>query len=259
MWAVRARPHDSGMTTSKRLLRTLALTATALGALTLTACGTEGAAGKPAATAAPAAAPAAVTASPSPRMLSGKDLERHPDPTVRAQAIAVRITNTCAPGTAPELPALPAVSKVAETVPGTPADAEPPTPADAPVPLPTDLPEPPGPEATVSYDEVPLNEVDRCAADAHAGRVRAAFATGAPADEAALRKALAGADYLPDSVHRMPGDGALRVRIDLRDLSPNDNLALEVTATAGGVRVDAFGAPVAGGPEITAIRRAGRS
>ncbi len=255
MWAVRARPHDSGMPTPKRLLKTVALTAAALGALTLTACGTQGAAGTPSS----AALSAAPSATPSPRMLSGEELERHPDPIVRAQAIAIRITNTCAPGTAMELPPLPAVSKLAETVPGTPADEEPPTPADAPVPLPTDLPEPPGPEATVSYDEVPLNEVDRCAADAHADRVRAAFTGGAPADEAALRKALAGADYLPENVHRMPGDGPLRVRVDLRDLSPNDNLALEVTATAGGVRVDAFGAPVAGGPEITDIRRADRS
>ncbi|WP_189955171.1 hypothetical protein [Streptomyces roseolus] len=234
------------MTTSQRLLRTLALTATALGTLTLTACGTQGAAGRPAAT----AAPAAVTASPSPRMLSGKDLERHSDPTVRAQAIALRIADTCSPGSAIELPPLPDVSLVAETV-GPPVR----TPSEEPVPLPPDLPEPPGPEATVSYDEVPLDEVDRCAADAHADRVRAAFATGAPADEAALRKALAGADFLPESVHRMPGDGALRARIDLRDLSPNDNLALEVTATATGVRVDAFGAPIAGDPDITGIRR----
>ncbi|MEV6200538.1 hypothetical protein AB0M64_11215 [Streptomyces sp. NPDC051771] len=243
------------MTTSKRLLRTLALTATALGALALTACGTQGAAGKPAATAAPAAAPAAVTASPSPRMLSGKELERHPDPTVRAQAIALGIANACAPGSMIELPPLPAVSNLAEL---DPTAAEPPAPAEPPVPveLPSDQPPAPGPEATVSSDEVPLGKADRCAADAHADRVRAAFAAGAPADEAALRKALAGADYLPESVHRMPGDGALRVQIDLRDLSPNDNLVLEVTATATGVRVDAFGAPIAGDLAITGIRRA---
>ncbi|MFJ6408997.1 hypothetical protein ACIQK9_26110 [Streptomyces hydrogenans] len=249
------------MPTSQRLLKTVALTAAALGALTLTACGTQGAAGKPSS----AALSAAPSATPSPRMLSGEELERHPDPTVRAQAIAIRITNTCAPGTAPELPPLPAVTDLAETVQGPPADeeppvpAEPPTPSEVPVPLPTDLPEPPGADAAASYDEVPLNKVDRCAADAHAERVRAAFAAGAPADEAALRKTLAGADYLPETVHRMPGDGALRVRIDLRDLSPNDNLALEVTATAGGVRVDAFGAPTGRDREITEIRRADRA
>ncbi|MFD6345084.1 hypothetical protein ACFWF9_10205 [Streptomyces roseolus] len=238
------------MPASKRLLRTLALTATALGALALTACGTQGATGEPAA----AAAPAAVTASPSPRMLSGKGLERHPDPTVRAQAIALRITDTCAPGRGIQLPPLPAVSNLAELE---PAAGGPPTPAEPPVPveLPSDLPPAPGPEATVSHDEVPLTAVDRCAADAHADRVRAAFAT-APADEAALRKTLTALDYLPESVHRMPGGGALRVRIDLRDLSPNDNLALEVTPTATGVRVDAFGAPIAGEPDITGIRRA---
>ncbi|MEU2547653.1 hypothetical protein ABZ618_19840 [Streptomyces roseolus] len=249
------------MTTSQRLLRTLALSAAALGALSLTACGAQTAGGKPAGAEPAMAKPAAaVTATPSPRMISGKDLERHPDPIVRAQAIAVRITNTCAPGTARELPPLPEVSDLAEPATGTPpVPVVPSPPADVPVELPSDLPPPPGPEATVSYDELPLNGVDRCAADAHADRVRAAFAAGAPADEAALRKALAGADYLPESVHRMPGDGALRVRIDLRDLSPNDNLALEVTATATGVRVDAFGAPLPGDPDITEIRRAGRS
>ncbi|MFF8809300.1 hypothetical protein [Streptomyces omiyaensis] len=245
------------MPTPQRLLTTVALTAAALGALTLTACGTQGAAGKP--------APATPSATPSPRMLSGEELERHPDPTVRAQAVAIRITNTCAPGTARELPPLPAVTDLAEEVKGPPGGeqppvpAEPPTPADVPVPLPTDLPEPPGVDAPASYDEVPLDKVDRCAADAHADRVRAAFAAGPPADEAALRKALAGADYLPENVHRMPGGGALRVRVDLRDLSPNDNLALEVTATAGGVRVDAFGAPTGRDREITEIRRTGRT
>ncbi|MFG3191733.1 hypothetical protein [Streptomyces omiyaensis] len=261
------------MPTPQRLLTTVALTAAALGALTLTACGTQGAAGKPA----PAALSATPSATPSPRMLSGEELERHPDPTVRAQAVAIRITNTCAPGTARELPPLPAVTDLAEEVKGppggeqppvpaeppTPAEppvpAEPPTPADVPVPLPTDLPEPPGVDAPASYDEVPLDKVDRCAADAHADRVRAAFAAGPPADEAALRKALVGADYLPENVHRMPGGGALRVRVDLRDLSPNDNLALEVTATAGGVRVDAFGAPTGRDREITEIRRTGRT
>ncbi|MFF2774803.1 hypothetical protein ACFVU3_07830 [Streptomyces sp. NPDC058052] len=240
------------MPTSQRLLTSLALTATALGALTLTACGTQGAGGR--------AAAAAVTASPSPRMLSGEALERHPDPVVRAQAIAIRITNTCAPGTAMELPPVPEVDTVAETV-APPAAGEPPVPEEPPVPagepleFPSDMPPPPGPEATVSFDEVPLNAVDRCAADAYADRVRAAFAGGAPADEAALRKTLTGLDHLPDTVHRMPGDGPLRVRVDLRDLSPNDNLALEVTATATGVRVDAFGAPLPGGPDITGIVR----
>ncbi|MFI8323237.1 hypothetical protein [Streptomyces sp. NPDC085529] len=246
------------MPTSKRLLRSLALTATALGALTLTACGTQNT-GAARSAAEPAAA-AAVTASPSPRMISGKDLERHPDPVVRAEAIAVRIQNTCAPGTAMELPPLPEVANVAETVTGTPpAPAEPPTPAeppasaDVPADLPSDLP-PPEPEAPVSLDEVPLADVDRCVADAHADRIRAAFAA-APADEAALRKTLTGLDYLPENVHRMPGDGPLRVRIDLRELSPNDSLALEVTPTGTGVRVDAFGAPTADTPEITEIRR----
>ncbi|MFK3730751.1 hypothetical protein ACI2LJ_10905 [Streptomyces sp. NPDC088090] len=244
------------MPTSKRLLRSLALTAAALGALTLTACGTQNA-GAARGAAEPAAA-AAVTASPSPRMLSGKELERHPDPVVRAEALAVRLANTCAPGTAMELPPLPEVANVAETVPGTPPAAEPPTPAEPPasagVPadLPPDLP-PPGPEAPVSLDEVPLTDVDRCVADAHADRIRAAFAT-APDGEAALRKTLTGLDYLPETVHRMPGD-ALTVRIDLRELSPGDSLALEVTATGTGVRVDAFGAPTADTPEITQIRR----
>ncbi|MFF9341079.1 hypothetical protein ACF1CG_15245 [Streptomyces sp. NPDC014773] len=247
------------MSTPKRLLKTLALSAAALGALSLTACGTQTTGGGPAGAGPVAAKPAAaVTATPSPRMVSGKDLERHPDPIVRAQAIAVRITNTCAPGTAMELPPLPEVSGLAEPATGTPpVPPVPSPPADVPVELPSDLPPPPGPEAAVPYDEVPLNEVDRCAADAHADRVRGAFAGGAPADEAALRKALAGVDYLPENVHRMPGGGALRVRIDLRDLSPNDNLALEVTATATGVRVDAFGAPLPGGPDITEIRRTG--
>ncbi|GAA3063076.1 hypothetical protein GCM10017562_30640 [Streptomyces roseofulvus] len=245
------------MPTSKHLLRSLALTATALGALTLTACGTQNAGA--ARNAAEPAAAAAVTASPSPRMLSGKDLERHPDPVVRAEALAVRLANTCAPGTAMELPPLPEVANVAETVPGTPPAAEePPTPAqppasaDAPADLPSDLP-PPQPEAPVSLDEVPLADVDRCVADAHADRIRAAF-TAAPADEAALRKTLTGLDYLPETVHRMPGD-ALEFRIDLRELSPGDSLALEVTATGTGVRVDAFGAPTADTPEITEIRR----
>ncbi|MFB7936280.1 hypothetical protein [Streptomyces sp. NPDC056049] len=235
----------------QRLPKTV--TAAVLGALALTACGTQGTSGgaAPAAvTAAVPAAPAAATATPSPRMISGAALEKHPDPVVRNQAIALRIANTCAPDRAMELPPLPEVDKVAETV-GPPLRTPPPEP----VPLPEDLPEPPGPVATVSFDEVPLTAADRCAADAHADRIRAGFAGAAPADEAALRKTLTGLDYLPELVHRMPGDGALRVRIDLRDLSPDDSLALEVTPTAAGVRVEAFGASVAGGPDLTEIRR----
>ncbi|MEU3606925.1 hypothetical protein AB0E83_15960 [Streptomyces sp. NPDC035033] len=235
------------MTSPKRLLASLALTATALGTLTLTACGAQDTGGGQRA-AKPAVTPAGASASP--RMLSGKDLEKHPDPTVRAQAIALRITNTCAPGTAIELPPLPAVSNVAELDPGAgPEPSGPPVPVE----LPSDVPPPPGPEATASYDELPLNDVDRCAAKAHADRVRSAFDGPAPTDEAALRTALVGADYLPESVHRMPGDGPVRLRIDLRDLSPNDNLVLEVTPTPTGVRVDPFGAPIAGDPDVTKI------
>ncbi|MFB7593093.1 hypothetical protein [Streptomyces sp. NPDC056169] len=240
------------MRTPNRLAK-IVLTA-ALGSMALTACGTEDATGKPPAKASAVDVGASANPAPNPttRMIPSDALETHPDPEIRALALVTRITNECAPGTMPELPALPADDDISRTV----GPEEQPTTGPEPLPLPTDIPEPPSSEPTGPAEEVPLGPVDKCGADAHAERIRKAFDGESPADYADLRKKLTALDYLPDSIHRMPDHGGEpRARIDLRDMSMSDNLVLEVTGTARGVTAAYFGAPVAGDVKVTEVRR----
>ncbi|MFE5715657.1 hypothetical protein ACFQ7J_33170 [Streptomyces sp. NPDC056501] len=233
--------------------------AAALGSMALTACGTADATGKPGAkapavgvgaSAKPKQKPAA-TPTP-PRMIPSDALATHPDPEVRILALVTRITNECAPGTMPELPALPAVDDISAPV---DPEGQPPR-SPEPLPLPTDIPEPPSSEPTGPAEEVSLGPVDKCGGDAHAERIRKAFDGESPADYAELRKKLTALDYLPESIHRMPDRGGEpRARIDLRDMSMSDNLVLEVTGTARGVTAEYFGVPVSGDVKITEVKR----
>ncbi|MFE7552039.1 hypothetical protein [Streptomyces gardneri] len=244
--------------------------AAALGSMALTACGTADATGKPPAKV-PAAAVGASAKPTAPRMIPADALETHPDPEVRSWAMFTRITNECAPGTMPELPALPAdddISRTAGPEEQPPTDPEPlPLPTDLPEPLPTylpeppplptDLPEPPSaePEPTGPAEEMPLvGPVDKCGADAHAERIRKAFDGESPADYAELRKKLTALHYLPENIHRMPDRGGKpQVRIDLRDMSMSGDLVLEVTGTARGVTAEYFGAPA--DVKVTEVKR----
>ena len=253
MWAALGCSHDSRMRTPNRLAKIVL--AAALGSVVLTGCGTADATGKPPAAKATAAGVGA-SATPKPKptgMIPPDALEAHPDPEVRALALVTRITNKCAPGTMPELPALPADDDLSATV-----GPEQPTKSPEPVPLPTDAPEPPSsePVKTGPVEEVPLTPVDTCAGAAHAERIRKAFDGASPADYAELRKKLTALDYLPESIHRMPDHGGKpRARIDLRDLSASGSLSLEVTATARGVTADPFGAPVDQEVDVTKVKR----
>ncbi|MFD8974485.1 hypothetical protein [Streptomyces sp. NPDC059593] len=239
------------MRTPNRLAK-IALAA-ALGSMALTACGTADATGKPSAKASAVAVGASAKPTPTPpRMIPSDALETHPDPEVRILALVTRITNECAPGTMPELPALPADDDISRTV----GPEEQPTTDPEPLPLPTDIPEPPSSEPTGPAGEVSLGPVDKCGGDAHAERIRKAFDGESPADYAELRRKLTALDYLPESIHRMPDHGGKpRARIDLRDMSMSDNLVLEVTGTARGVTADYFGVPVSGDVKITEVKR----
>ncbi|MFI9746868.1 hypothetical protein [Streptomyces sp. NPDC052494] len=234
------------MRTPTRLTK-IALTL-ALGSVALTACGTEGSTGKTV-----AGVPAAIPTPTPERMISGDALETHPDPEVRVLALHTRIANECEPGSMPELPALPAVDDISETV-----GPEQPTESPEPVPLPPDLPEPPSAEPTYAGppEEVPLTGIDKCIGDAHAERIRKAFGDTPPADYAELKKKLAALNYLPESVHRMPDHGGEpRARVDLGELTLNVRMVLDVTATTRGVAVDAFGASVEQDVDITEVKR----
>ncbi|MFF5786452.1 hypothetical protein ACFY8P_15985 [Streptomyces sp. NPDC012693] len=210
--------------------------AAALGGMALTACGTADPSGRTTAEApaVEAGAPAKPTPTATPtavRWIPPDALHTHPDPEVRALALTTRITNTCAPGSLPELPALPAVDDISA-----PAGPEQPTESPRPVPLPPDVPEPPssGPGGTRPAGKVPVDPVDECVGDAHAERIRKALDGVVVADYAELRKKLIALDYLPESIHRMADHrGGPRARIDLSDTSESGSLALAVSTTPG--------------------------
>ncbi|MFD3535503.1 hypothetical protein [Streptomyces sp. NPDC058664] len=231
--------------------------AAALGSMALTACGTEDPSGRTHAKASAVGVGASATPTPTPTRLIPPDaLDTHPDPEVRALALLTRIMDTCAPGTMPELPALPADDDLSATVGPEEEPAE--VPRSVPAPLPSDAPEPPADELarSRSTEEVPLASVDKCVGDAHAERIRKAFDGAVPAEYAELRKKLITLDYLPESIHRMPDHGGKpQARIDLREMSMNDNLALEVTTTPRGTTAEPFGAPVAQDIRITEVKR----
>ncbi|MDX2563728.1 hypothetical protein PV371_29335 [Streptomyces sp. TX20-6-3] len=229
--------------------------AAALGGMALSACGTTDATtGRAQEKVSAATAPAKQkpTATPPARMIPPEALEKHPDPEVRSLALETRIANTCAPGSMPALPALPAVDDL--SVGPDPYATESPEP----VPLPTDLPEPPlseqaRPEPAV---EAPLSPLGTCVGNAHAERIRKAFDGDAPAGYAELRERLTALHYLPEGIHRMPDQGGRpRVRLDLRPTGVVENLAVDVTTTAAGVTADPFGLPDTPITDVTQVKR----
>ncbi|WP_406058877.1 hypothetical protein OG462_18380 [Streptomyces sp. NBC_01077] len=224
--------------------------AAALGSMALTACGTEDSTGRAPGKVSAGGATASTEPAPT-RTVPSDALATHPDPEVRFLALETRITNECAPGTMPELPALPAVDDISETV----GPEEQPTRSPEPVPLPTDAPEPPSSEPTAA-EEVPLSSLGKCVGDAHAERIRKALDGASPDDYAELRKRLTALDYLPEIIHRMPDRGGRpQARIDFREQSISGDLAVEVTATDRGVTADPFGAPVEKYVDVTKVKR----
>lgn len=258
MWAASGRPHDSRMRIPQRLSKTVA--AAVLGALALTACGTADATGRPPAkaTAVDAAAPAKPTPTPtSARKLPSDALADDPDPEARFLSVLVRVMEECTPGGLPDPSEIPEEAEP----PSGPMPDKPPLPEEPPlseeVPLPEDAPVPtssPAPARTGPVEEVALDPLDRCAGDAHAERVRPAFAGRAPAGFEALRKGLTELDYPPSRIHRMPDhQGAPRARLDLRFMG--NHLVLEITGTTDGVRVEPFGVPETEDVDVTEVRR----
>ncbi|KOG31686.1 MULTISPECIES: hypothetical protein [Streptomyces] len=221
----------------------------ALGGMALSACGTEGSAGKPPAKASAIAATAPAKPKPTPaRSLPSDELATNADPEARFMALFMRVLDGCVPGGLPQPPAVPE----AEEEPTRGAGA-PPTPSDADLPV-SPLPPEPVPTRAGPVDEVPLTASDKCAGDAHAQRIRAAFDGAGPADQMDLRKELAALDYPPTRIHPMPDHGGSpRARIDLRFMG--NNLVLEVTGTGRGVVVEAFGAPETEDVDITKVKR----
>ncbi|WP_024758551.1 hypothetical protein [Streptomyces exfoliatus] len=236
--------------------------AAALGSMALTACGTADATGKPGAKASAVAVGASAqpkqkpAATPTPtRSLPSDGLAAHPDPEMRFLALFSRVLDGCVPGGLPQPPSLdPEDSLPPQNRPGQPMPEEP-----GDLSVPSDAPEPPyspEPAATRSgpVDEVPLTAVDKCAGDAHAQRIRAAFDGAGPADQMDLRKELAALDYPPTRIHPMPDHGGSpRARIDLRFMG--NNLVLEVTGTGRGVLVEAFGGPETEDVDVTEVKR----
>ncbi|MFE5658494.1 hypothetical protein ACFQ9H_20155 [Streptomyces sp. NPDC056517] len=229
--------------------------AAALGGMAVSACGTADATGKAQAkvSAVDTTATATATAKSKPtatpeRMVPPDALAEHPDPAVRSMALEIRITNTCEPGTMPELPALPSTDDLAE-----PAPEEQPTRSAPPAPLPGDATEPPSSEPAV---ETVLSPLGACVGHAHVDRILNAFDGAGPADYAELRKALIALDYLPEAIHRMPDHGGRpRVRLDLRSTGVIDNLVVEVVSTADTVLAEPFGAPVTQSVDVTEVKR----
>ncbi|MCU7821022.1 hypothetical protein [Kitasatospora sp. DSM 101779] len=104
---------------------------------------------------------------------------------------------------------------------------------------------------------MPLTDVDECAGDEHAERIRAAFAPTRTSSSESMRDRLAGLDHPVSRIHRTADlAGAPRVRIDLRFMG--DNLVLEVTGTADGVTVEPFAVPEREDVRVAAVRRAPR-
>ncbi len=258
MWAARRRSHDSCMRTPNRLAKIVL--AAALGSMALTACGTVDATGKPpakvSAAAVGASAKPAPAATPTPtRSLPSDDLATHPDPFARFLALNSRVLDGCVPGGLPEPPSLePEESLPPQNQPGQPMPEEPEE-----LPFPTDFPPPPpapepAPTKSGPVEEVPLTDVEKCAGDAHAERVRTAFDDAAPADYPALQKKLTSLDYPPSFINRMPDQGGSpRARIDLRFMG--GRLVLDVTGTDRGVTAEPFGAPETEDVRITEVKR----
>ncbi|WP_282697680.1 hypothetical protein [Streptomyces sp. CC208A] len=240
------------MRTPKRRLAHTALTLTlaTAAALTLAACGTEGA--DPSVVVPGKAAHAQSSTSPSPsptRSLPSDALAQSSDPELRFLALIGRVLDGCAPGGLPDPPEVPTEE---------PADGQTPPEPLQPTEPPRGLPEPPPsspePARTGPVDEVPLTPLDQCTGKAHAARVQEAFAGAAPADRTALGEKLATLDYPPSRIHPMPDhEGAPRVRLDLRFMG--NNLVLEVTGTRDGVLAEPFGAPETEDVKSSEVRR----
>ncbi|MFJ4340221.1 hypothetical protein [Streptomyces sp. NPDC088915] len=236
------------MRTPNRLTRTVL--AVALGGMALTACGTAGPTGETPAKASAVGAGAPKTPAPK-RSLPSDGLATDPDPEMRYLAVSTRILDDCEPVDPTPVDQTPVEPVPEGTIPPRHLSEGDPLPLEAPGP-PSD-PEP-APTRTGPVEEVPLDLLDKCAGDAHAGRVLRAFDGTGPADYPALRKKLTSLDYPPSRIHRMPDrDGSPRARLDLRFMG--NNLVLEITGTRHRVLVEPFGAPETDDVRVTSVER----
>jgi hypothetical protein len=225
------------------------------GCMVLSGCGTQNAAASDQTLAGSAVSAAAPLDAPS----------IGDDPEMRFLALAVRITQGCAPdapdasGGVPQPEDLPGwegeptpMYGPGETPPGVPNDE-----GDIPVPLDDPAPSKPTPDSTgpKPVKEVALTGVEKCTGSEHAKRVSEAFKnTKATTGYQAMHKKLTALDYPASRIHRMPDHaGAPRARLDLRVMG--SHLALEVTGTSSGVIVEAFGAPETEDVQVTDVQR----
>lgn len=199
--------------------------------------------------------------------------EKAPDPSapggdqeMRFLALMTRTAQGCTPGApngtgggVPRPEDLPGAEAVptprygpGQTPPGVPN-------ADGDIPVPLDDAAPPakpdaGSTSPAAAREVPLTGTEKCVGNEHVKRVAEAFKGTRPAGHEAMQQRLTGLDYPTGRIHRMPDRaGAPRVRIDLRVMG--GHVALEVTADAGGVVAEAFGAPETEDVKVTAVTR----
>ncbi|MEV6178644.1 hypothetical protein [Streptomyces sp. NPDC052015] len=231
--------------------------AAALGCMVLAGCGAQNAATEQT----PVGSAVSATAVSDAPTIDG-------DPETRFLALMTRVTQSCAPD-APgvsggegvprpeDLPGYEGESTPrygpGETPPGVPN-------AEGDIPVPLDDPAPPTPTPTsdstgrAPVNEVPLTGVEECHGGEHAQRVIEAFENTETAGYQVMQTKLTALDYPAARIHRMPDRaGAPRARLDLRVLG--SHLALEVTGTANGVLVEAFGAPETEDVQVTDVRR----
>jgi hypothetical protein len=233
--------------------------AAALGCMVLAGCGAQNAATEQL----PVGSAVSATTAPDDPTIDGES-------ETRFLALMTRVTQSCAPD-APGISGSEGVPRP-EDLPGYegestprygPGETPPGVPnAEGDIPVPLDDPAPPTPNPTSTPDstgrtpvnEVPLTGVEECSGGEHAQRVIEAFENTETADYQVMQSKLTALDYPAARIHRMPDRaGAPRARLDLRMLG--SNLALEVTGTANGVLVEAFGAPETEDVKVTDVRR----
>lgn len=247
-------PHDVGMRTIS-LPKPLLLAA--LACVVLTGCGTRNA------TTDQALAGSSVSVTTSPEVSQSDD-----DAEMRFLELMNRVLVGCAPdaptgkgGEAPKPEDLPGwEADAALTSPYGPGETPPGVPnAAGDIPVPLDDPAPPesspASAAPKPTKEVPLTGIEQCFGDEHAKRVGEAFKNTKTDDFQEMHKKLTDLDYPAERIHRMPDHaGAPRVRIDLRMMG--GHVALEVTGTSGGVRVEVFGSSETEDVNVADVERA---
>lgn len=218
----------------------LTVTAAALAALALTACGAP----KPA----DITTPAGTTMSATP---TDDD----------AELAFLKLTNRIAQGCTPDAPSTATPSSGSEEdaprpedLPGGDAQS---AVTGTPTPPPVEEPAPPTPDGTLPVEEVnevPLSGLESCSGQEHIKRIAAAFKNAGTTTYAQMADKLTNLGYPTARIHQMPDhSGSPRARLDLRTMG--SHLAVEVTATNTTAMAEAFGVPEAEGVDVTQVQR----